>query len=1064
MKRSFLLITALLISSNLLAQDLKPGQATTALQNYKGNTDVDMATGILNYNIPLFTCDAPQYSLPISLSYNAGGIRNDQKPGISGLGWTLGFGAGTIGRTTRGISVDEDPILGILNNPIPAGTIGDATYDLYLEKVNSGKIDSESDLFTLNIQGASIKFILVKTGGQIQVKTLNKTDSKIELTVLQGVITQWKVTDPFGNVYTFSAAQPGNIRVPAGSPFVATESKAITSWFIEKISPFNGSDITFSYMTEEYVDMSGMAAASAVFYNPALTIPNLNDPQLRSQLESLKSGSSEASAIVEGLYNNIITLQKSAIRAGEAATAPAYGGMNNIVNQFDVDFYRAQVNVYSNQLNEIVAANNANTNAIVSVLNQMFNTTANKQVDTSNASRESLFVNKLLKSINLPTGELVFNYRKVQPQQRDAFYVLSNITFKNLANEQIFSVLLDINDYGYLKTIQWLNNSNLIKASVSMDYYFESQPNQYFKETATDYWGFYNGKTSNSNLFSNNPGYSTFNSASPIGYAFVFFPGGGGTGPSVPANRLPDPTYAIARSLKTINWYTGEKTDLVYEGNEIYSSDVDKNIAIGGLRIKSITQNDGERDRTTNYKYNFPSSANPSFLRSAGRLNEWQRKLFSWTFYFTGGTDNYAFTEPMYWGALYDDGSNNGVLYHYVEKVLPNNSYYGYKYAEVNPGYYLSNTTLPNHNSELDRTLLAKVAYNSNGKITQIEKFKYAYPSLLFKNRTSELTVLQSPSAYFEESGAIQPESVKQIKKEPIHFNQGELLKSFPNGVDSRYTVKVGTYTFSINPYTAYYLNDFQRREYHTQQALPYLMNVSSAVLPAQTERIEVQDYDLAAFNASANPTTLPNEAPYTFDRLLRYTQAAKVVATTSFSYTGQSSTLATITKTTDSRGRINLSRTKYAIDYSLPSTSNIFQLKSMNRVNEVIENQLWRSSDNGVSYKLVKGNINDYEKIISGGKTYIYPSKKYTTEFLTTLQPSTSGFTETHSSTSPYTSQFWENKSLYTMGESISSDVEYGALRLKQKNDKVGQSSETLLYGQNGKTILQASKIKKNQ
>ena len=50
---------------------------------------VDLYTGRVNINIPLFTISHNDIEVPISLSYHGGGIKVDDECGLVGLGWTL---------------------------------------------------------------------------------------------------------------------------------------------------------------------------------------------------------------------------------------------------------------------------------------------------------------------------------------------------------------------------------------------------------------------------------------------------------------------------------------------------------------------------------------------------------------------------------------------------------------------------------------------------------------------------------------------------------------------------------------------------------------------------------------------------------------------------------------------------------------------------------------------------------------------------------------------------------------------------------------------------------------
>src|SRR5258705_9994393 len=61
----------------------------------------NMYTGTANVSVPLYTIDFDGWKLPISVSYNATGIRPNEEASEVGLGWALNA-TGVISRTIRG--------------------------------------------------------------------------------------------------------------------------------------------------------------------------------------------------------------------------------------------------------------------------------------------------------------------------------------------------------------------------------------------------------------------------------------------------------------------------------------------------------------------------------------------------------------------------------------------------------------------------------------------------------------------------------------------------------------------------------------------------------------------------------------------------------------------------------------------------------------------------------------------------------------------------------------------------------------------------------------------------
>ena len=83
-----------------LEKFLPPSPQAAALARY-GEYPVTLATGVPEISIPLYKIKLGDYSLPISISYHASGIKVDDVASTVGLGWVLNAG-GAISRTVVG--------------------------------------------------------------------------------------------------------------------------------------------------------------------------------------------------------------------------------------------------------------------------------------------------------------------------------------------------------------------------------------------------------------------------------------------------------------------------------------------------------------------------------------------------------------------------------------------------------------------------------------------------------------------------------------------------------------------------------------------------------------------------------------------------------------------------------------------------------------------------------------------------------------------------------------------------------------------------------------------------
>jgi YD repeat-containing protein len=118
-------------------------------------------TGSVGFSVPLWRIETGSVSLPLTLSYNSNGIRVNDVPSETGLGWAL-FTGGTI---SRSVNIFPDEYTGVGPN--------DTTYQSWfqidpyqlsckldtLKKFYDGKWDFSPDLFMINLPVAIGEFL-----------------------------------------------------------------------------------------------------------------------------------------------------------------------------------------------------------------------------------------------------------------------------------------------------------------------------------------------------------------------------------------------------------------------------------------------------------------------------------------------------------------------------------------------------------------------------------------------------------------------------------------------------------------------------------------------------------------------------------------------------------------------------------------------------------------------------------------------------------------------------------------------------------------------------------------
>ncbi len=278
-----------------MAQDLKivpPTPAASKMTEYFTQRP-SMYTGTANVSIPLHTIDFDGWSLPLSISYNAGGVRTNEEAGEIGLGWALSA-TGVISRTIQGgddlfpgysnqhngYVYNERAVNSHLNyryndptvatvDPLGYGLPVDTTYYYHLIQKSP---DTQPDLFSYNFFGYSGTFVLTQKVVTGTVKVIKLTKDACKVAFNEGTMS-FTVTTPDGYVGEFSIKERSTTMSTVSDPdnaptwnevFANTcwaenhiniqidcirggRFRTISSWYLAKITSPRKQVITFSY-------------------------------------------------------------------------------------------------------------------------------------------------------------------------------------------------------------------------------------------------------------------------------------------------------------------------------------------------------------------------------------------------------------------------------------------------------------------------------------------------------------------------------------------------------------------------------------------------------------------------------------------------------------------------------------------------------------------------------------------------------------------------------------------------------------------------------------------------
>lgn len=264
--------------SNTIGKVTISSPNAAALGKY-GDIPVGYHTGIPNISIPIYTIKSGNLQLPIGLSYHAGGLKVQEQASWVGAGWSLNAG-GVITRTVIGAPDDRGlgyggayttkghfsdygynsylfgagPATCSGNLGCPSG-LSYPPQDSYLQ---SGIFDGEPDLYFFNFNGYSGKFYFNDDRTPVLVPQQDLQITPIYPGNDWRGITGFIVTTPDGTKYFFGKNQEadGNIDATEITYNVTTQSVytgqgATSGWYLNKIASFDDKFIINLYYENE---------------------------------------------------------------------------------------------------------------------------------------------------------------------------------------------------------------------------------------------------------------------------------------------------------------------------------------------------------------------------------------------------------------------------------------------------------------------------------------------------------------------------------------------------------------------------------------------------------------------------------------------------------------------------------------------------------------------------------------------------------------------------------------------------------------------------------------------
>ncbi|WP_298309690.1 hypothetical protein [uncultured Aquimarina sp.] len=228
-----------------------------------GNVPLNQYTGTPNISIPICEIKGNSISMPISMTYDASGIKVNQLATKVGLGWNLNYG-GVVSRQVHGLPDQADGTYAKITDPGTRAGL-DAAYnnaymgtfstveamdaaDALLTNYSMNNIDIQADTFSFSINGLSGTIGInydVTENGKYQVFCIDNPEVKIDYTLLGDQITNWIITDTQGTRYEFAKAEYTHTSYSTQQNEYTAEY--ISSWYVTNIETADKEDTIVYY-------------------------------------------------------------------------------------------------------------------------------------------------------------------------------------------------------------------------------------------------------------------------------------------------------------------------------------------------------------------------------------------------------------------------------------------------------------------------------------------------------------------------------------------------------------------------------------------------------------------------------------------------------------------------------------------------------------------------------------------------------------------------------------------------------------------------------------------------
>lgn len=268
----FVLATILPIHAQTIGDVPQPASPDGAALARNISIPMEYHTGRANVQIPLYTVQSRDLSIPITLTYQSSGIKVQDLPSWVGAGWNLSAG-GKITRIVRGTPDEKKYLIPGSNTSLPFLLEHEPNWTVtkfnqILDLQNHYAIDGQPDVFYFEIPGKSGMFVFDPDG---VAHTIPYQDIKVEWVDKEYFI----ITDENGNRFVLGSSDSSkelinqtitdttdNLSITLPGHIFGDEAlkklkyqiqtqtlEYVSSWYLNSATSPTGEEITFQYDT-----------------------------------------------------------------------------------------------------------------------------------------------------------------------------------------------------------------------------------------------------------------------------------------------------------------------------------------------------------------------------------------------------------------------------------------------------------------------------------------------------------------------------------------------------------------------------------------------------------------------------------------------------------------------------------------------------------------------------------------------------------------------------------------------------------------------------------------------